>query len=1099
MTDCRIRRWGLGILLCGILPLGLLAADSRAAVQPTAVAAPAATADPFARLRRPVSAADADYWQQVSDSLSRLETLEGAAYSVRHGVLTLHGKPASGRGPYHLDDLMVALKAALCEKQDVGMTIDPDPQNPMGEKMIVRYFGGCDNTAFGWVLFECDRMLKSLSHGEDSLTKVALKPKVAEFLTMLELGQALGVPQSEWNRFWLTTDVEEGPTWRDRPRQSNRYQPVLSETADEKAVRFQHCRLYLRTEVMQLQGGQMVSVKGRSSKAADRFAVHFSNRFDEFAGQFPEFARAAALARLVVLAEWIAKANIPMDVDYIRNYRQQVPVRTPTLTPASRVAREAVQQAGDQIVKHVVSSYGGVDFKPRTFFASDPKGEAAHYQQAGEKGLASHPRESSFRTESGGQSSQTVVIPTQNTRFQSEKKTPTRCAQMAPPRGKDPPPTDALPPAPAVAGADTAEPVLYAPISLANIEESRANQARGPPEGDRLGLADGRYRAGVDVSEAVLARGAALLAGIDASTVNMIRGPPKTPATTSRPGVDTSERPLVRLPPLAPLDVERPRPTPRAGADQLTTPQQKTAVPSPPSATAGRTTQATADRSEKVLSGAVPLTKPRVSDPRSTTSPRSEARVEPATLVTASTTTEDAGDKPWGFPVFQTSSTTSVTPTATYGLPRLVMHASPRHTRKAGIQGRPDTAIQVLDQLSLTSETGDILVTFGEPEIDQRRAVMYYPPAPAGAYGLVGYYPQTKSLEFRDGMRVEFNEHGHPRSAKMADGTLFEFGYSKSAAVGRWPQPVACRVTAANDRAQSGVYWLTSTEQPTTAGSAPASAPPTETKPTQPKPTEAKPTEVKPSASQPAVTPAASPASPLPKDQPAPPAASSSPPAPDTAPAGVAAPAPTASSAAPRDDSPVAAAGGRTPPAAATPAPVPLEFDAAIDAATRIGVDLRLAPGQSLTIERPLLFGSRTASGTWQARLRGRETPPEARNAPGWTGDQVRLRGADGKVCQVSLQPSSGEFHPGERAAASLVLTRLPDAEADASPALDSYVDFFVDFDVQWPSDGGPQRGVTAIPIRLEPSPGGSAGLVVLGVAALITLAAVGVALLRRA
>ena len=688
-------------------------------------------------------------------------------------MLTLHGQPAEGRGPYHLDDLMVALQAAYFQEQAVGMTIDPDPKDPRGPVMIVRYFGGCQDTALGWVLFECDRLLKSLSNGEDSLAKTPLKPDVPDFFNMLQLGQALGVPERQWNRFWLTTDVEEGPTWHERPKQSNRYQPVLLETADGKAVSFLRCRLYLRTEVMELQDGKMVPVKGGTSKTADRFAKHFSVHYDEFAQRFPEFRRADALARLIVLAEWIVKAEIPLDVEYIRSYRQQYPVRTPQLTPATTVSLTSTEKVGDRIGQRTIRGYGGVDLQPRTFFANDQDGAAAHYRQAADEGLTANPRNLTFQTTRDGRPEQVAVVPARDMRLPATGSSPAYSAELRTPTGKPsvPPPANLPPRSASVAKPEKSERVIAPQITITTIDQYRA-QPRGPPDAAPIEMRDGRFVATADTGETLVWAQVTPLAEL----IAMGHGPRPPPATeTSKAksiaGVDTSES---VIPPKTPLI----SPTKKPAAGQ-TSPTAKPAY------------QPGSDTSEKIISSSTPLT---------AAAPRLDWKAMDTT-----TKVSPAKNNPWAFPLFLSSSSTT-----TYNLPRLVTHFDPHVKREVGVQGRPETNVRVFDQLALMSEIGDILVQFGPPAIDQDRVVVFYPPNPPAAYGLVGYYPQSKTLEFRDGMRVEFNDAGHPQVVNLPDQTRMEFAYEKSGTEkSSWPRPIACRVAAANDRAQSGIYRLT--------------------------------------------------------------------------------------------------------------------------------------------------------------------------------------------------------------------------------------------------------------------------------------------------
>src|SRR4051812_46061557 len=107
----RISPWWLCLVAldCSMLPAGRPATLAKDEL-PEIVAA-TEVFDPFARLRSPHVGPNAEYWSGVGDALRTIATLEGAAYDPDLGVLVLSGPPAAQTGPFHLDDLMVALRA----------------------------------------------------------------------------------------------------------------------------------------------------------------------------------------------------------------------------------------------------------------------------------------------------------------------------------------------------------------------------------------------------------------------------------------------------------------------------------------------------------------------------------------------------------------------------------------------------------------------------------------------------------------------------------------------------------------------------------------------------------------------------------------------------------------------------------------------------------------------------------------------------------------------------------------------------------------------------------------------------------------------------
>lgn len=785
-------------------------------------------ADIFGRLRQARATVPADDWLQTGEALRRLQTLDGAVYSRRYGVLALVGKPADLRGPFHLDDLMVALRAAYFSLQPMSMTIDPDPHNIYGSQMAVRFMGGCQNTAFGWVMFECDRQLKCLTNGQDNVTRAALKVDVPDFQNILDLTLRLGrTSVEEWDRFWLTTDVKGGPSWYDNPRFFNGTQPLLWESNDQTAISFKHCRLYLRTEVMRAQAGQLVSDVGRRSTAAETFADHFNRHFDEFAARSPELSRLQGLARLVVVAEWISKARLPVDFERIRSYQQQLPVQTPTTTPANTSSR--------QIETRQVRAFGGVDFQSRGFYAADAAGTAAQLSRDVDRALAAHPHEAGWIDTQGREPRWVAVLPTMRAETRLPARSQMRGVAFRRAASKDD--LLLLPPAQLV----RKEYVARELVSLSRIDEYRQPPKTGPPPERPVGLASGRKLGESQRLSRVPVEPMPLAGPSKAGGGILTTGPP----APGRPG----SPPPPRLP-LGPTVSSQLQPPGKGGGGLnsaaggstsagTSTPRQSVAAPAtypPLSAQASNGSRGGAGpsasthfsdtvggsshdlrhdaRPDIIRPEPVPLTSqispshsPR-GPPRSPVVTASNVaafcerievvRSEHVPLVHASATAV------WGCPLFTSSGKHW-----TFDVPRLIEYASPRHTRQASVVGVPNTTINVADQLLLLSETGRIFVQFGQPRIDQDRAVYYYPPQEPAPEKLKGYYPQSRTLEFTDGMQINLNAAGEPSTMRMPDGTKVELVYSLTLRdPNGWPFPVACRVTSMSGRADSHEFRL---------------------------------------------------------------------------------------------------------------------------------------------------------------------------------------------------------------------------------------------------------------------------------------------------
>jgi len=108
------------------------------------------------------------------DFVGDLENITGATVDPVTGQVVLLGtQDAGGAVPdLRLDDFVTAVRAVFGSAEDPGVTIDPqeghesDPSYPQ----IVHLFAGLEDTEMGWVLFEADRVMKTLAAEEDNVT-----------------------------------------------------------------------------------------------------------------------------------------------------------------------------------------------------------------------------------------------------------------------------------------------------------------------------------------------------------------------------------------------------------------------------------------------------------------------------------------------------------------------------------------------------------------------------------------------------------------------------------------------------------------------------------------------------------------------------------------------------------------------------------------------------------------------------------------------------------------------------------------------------------------------------------------------------------------
>lgn len=350
----------------------------------TAVMAPIAAVpeeppgpDLFAALRKPTATLDADqYWYELGQALRQLQTLEGAHFDPETGRLMLYGEYSEAGGPFHLEDLIVALRAEFHERAGLGVTIDPAGNDPTGPVMHVLFFAGAENTNLGRVMFEADRLLKCLSLGKHNETGEAVTSEVEGYAPLPEVMLQLksGAQESLWSRFWIVPSLDNDPETRNPiPDEDSRYKAVVTVTDDWNTIWFEGVRLFVRTEIMEAKGGELVSSGGAEDPASRYFAVLLSNKYDEFAQEFPVLGELKELSKLVLLAKWLRQQKLPFDHELLYLRSEEEPTRTPEQTPTLNVA--VSRPSGGNIIRQV-TLLGGVEMKPRLFYANDTNGHA---------------------------------------------------------------------------------------------------------------------------------------------------------------------------------------------------------------------------------------------------------------------------------------------------------------------------------------------------------------------------------------------------------------------------------------------------------------------------------------------------------------------------------------------------------------------------------------------------------------------------------------------------------------------------------------------------------------------------------------------------
>lgn len=283
-----------------------------------------------------------------------LNEINGAVFDEQTGQLIFVGRQNPDLPPLQPDDFVMALRL-IYSGEAPAVSIDPTPDDL--QKMQVVYFGGIENTHFGWVLFESDRLLKIYSMGRNNLDNA-------------EVVSAVDGYQSELDLTTPTRDEKAAPLWhRMWFEPANTEQTAVQRATNRRAILFSEAQLTIKTEY--ITDAEDDTPANNSDPAAEAFVAHFNEHFRQFAAEQPVLHELAMLQRFLIIARWLRDEQIPIDLAWLTEYPVAA-ANTPQTTPRIRVSRDFTDS--------IVYLEGGVDFTVENVYADNS--EAVNAMQA---------------------------------------------------------------------------------------------------------------------------------------------------------------------------------------------------------------------------------------------------------------------------------------------------------------------------------------------------------------------------------------------------------------------------------------------------------------------------------------------------------------------------------------------------------------------------------------------------------------------------------------------------------------------------------------------------------------------------------------------
>lgn len=261
-----------------------------------------------------------EVWQEAWRAYSQLDVVLGAVCDPEEGLILL-GKRGTGRlPPFLFDDVLTAIRCTLAQ-ETIGVTMNrifparfkqPDIQGKRPRETSVEFYSEHSrNTHLGSILFEGDRMLKSLSIGYDLFLGEEVRSAVPGFATVVEMEVSQPMKSDE------AREKDYGRAW------------IEVTTVKINTTETDHTAMFAEVHI---------EVKADSpNPPMIRFAKHIEDHYGEYARESVIFAEVERSARIVSLARWFVSKYPSAAAKLVSESYEEVRVETPQVIDAQFV------------------------------------------------------------------------------------------------------------------------------------------------------------------------------------------------------------------------------------------------------------------------------------------------------------------------------------------------------------------------------------------------------------------------------------------------------------------------------------------------------------------------------------------------------------------------------------------------------------------------------------------------------------------------------------------------------------------------------------------------------------------------------------------
>ncbi len=289
--------------------------------------------------------------QKTKEFLKSISSIEGAFFE--NGKIFIIGKSKGNSKSTSIlaEDFVVAFRAVANTPYRGAAAVIESFKQTIGVPTFgkIKYEGFIANSHLGQVMFESDRILKSLALGCDNITKKVLTIDREWHLNKFDF---VGFPKKnvreEWHRFWFIVDGFD-----------------IQIDNKNNILRIADDRLSVAVRRTKIKNGQRVFYFDKKYKTPEsKFSKHFNKYFLDYSREYPVIGELVETAKLIAVVKWLYLQGIivKFDKQQTKGYYSRY---TPTMTPIIKVSKTRTKKIIDlrkyEVTEVTISSTGGAD------------------------------------------------------------------------------------------------------------------------------------------------------------------------------------------------------------------------------------------------------------------------------------------------------------------------------------------------------------------------------------------------------------------------------------------------------------------------------------------------------------------------------------------------------------------------------------------------------------------------------------------------------------------------------------------------------------------------------------------------------------------